>query len=266
MHRIFCDFSPSFAFSPPEQPEKSKFRKKEKNTGRYHHFTLVYHKWWYIMIWYMIWYDIWYMIPEIWRVKGTFLVILDHFLLLYPPNNPENQHFGKMKKKPGDIIILCFCTINNNHMMYVYWDMECNRQNFLSFLTIFCTFTPPLTTWKITFWKMKKTPGDNITLHKCTKNHDHMLYCSWDMTSDGCNFHFSFWAIFCPFFIPLTAPKIKIYEKIKKNNWRYHNFTWAPKTCTVPELWCTMDGWTVRRTDQWKKWHTEVGALFKDNF
>ena len=36
------------------------------------------------------------------------------------------------------------------------------------------------------------------------------------MTSDGCNFHFSFWAIFCPFFIPLTAPKIKIYEKIKK--------------------------------------------------
>ena len=128
MHRIFCDFSPSFAFSPPEQPEKSKFRKKEKNTGRYHHFTLVYHKWWYIMIWYMIWYDIWYMIPEIWRVKGTFLVILDHFLLLYPPNNPENQHFGKMKKKPGDIIILCFCTINNNHMMYVYWDMECNRQ------------------------------------------------------------------------------------------------------------------------------------------
>ena len=120
----------------------------------------------------------------------------------------------------------------------------------------FLHFYPPLTTWKITFWKMKKTPGDNITLHKCTKNHDHMLYCSWDMTSDGCNFHFSFWAIFCPFFIPLTAPKIKIYEKIKKNNWRYHNFTWAPKTCTVPELWCTMDGWTVRRTDQWKKWHT----------
>ena len=25
--------------------------------------------------------------------------------------------------------------------------------------------------------KIKKTPG-HIILHKCTKNHDHMLYCS----------------------------------------------------------------------------------------
>ena len=28
------------------------------------------------------------------------------------------------------------------------------------------------------FEKMKKTSGDIIILHKCTKNHDHMLYCS----------------------------------------------------------------------------------------
>ena len=28
------------------------------------------------------------------------------------------------------------------------------------------------------FKKMKKTPRDVIILHKCTKNHDHMLYCS----------------------------------------------------------------------------------------
>ena len=26
--------------------------------------------------------------------------------------------------------------------------------------------------------KKKKTPGDIIILHNCTKNHDHMLYCS----------------------------------------------------------------------------------------
>ena len=26
--------------------------------------------------------------------------------------------------------------------------------------------------------KMKKIPGDIIILHKYTKNHDHMLYCS----------------------------------------------------------------------------------------
>ena len=61
--------------------------------------------------------------------------------------------------------------------------------------------------------KWKKTPGDIIILHMCTKNHDHMLYCSLDMAHDGYNFYFSFWAIFCPF-TPLTAQKIKIKKKI----------------------------------------------------
>ena len=36
----------------------------------------------------------------------------------YPPNNPENQNFEKMKKILGDIIILHMCTINENHVMY----------------------------------------------------------------------------------------------------------------------------------------------------
>ena len=58
-------------------------------------------------------------------------------------------------------------------------------------------------------------PGDIIVLHKCTKNHDHMLYCLWDMTRDKFNCYFSFWAIFCPF-TPLTAQKIKIKKKKMK--------------------------------------------------
>ena len=45
-------------------------------------------------------------------------VILDHFLPFYPPNNPKNQNFEKLKKTPGDIIFLHMCTINDNHMMY----------------------------------------------------------------------------------------------------------------------------------------------------
>ena len=28
------------------------------------------------------------------------------------------------------------------------------------------------------FEKMKKTPEDVIILHQCTKNYDHMVYCS----------------------------------------------------------------------------------------
>ena len=41
-------------------------------------------------------------------------------------------------------------------MMYDSWDMELNRQNFLSFWIIFCLFTP-LTTQKIKILKKKKS-------------------------------------------------------------------------------------------------------------
>ena len=65
----------------------------------------------------------------------------------------EKSKFSK-KKTPRDIISLHLYTTNDNHMMYGYLDIRCNRQNFL--WTIFCLFnTPPppptsvLKTWKI---------------------------------------------------------------------------------------------------------------------
>ena len=66
------------------------------------------------------------------------------------------------------------------------------------FFLILDHFLPlyPLTTQNQNFEKWKKTPGDIIILPKCTKYHDHVLYCSWDMARDACNFYFSFWAIF----------------------------------------------------------------------
>ena len=103
---------------------------------------------------------------------------------------------------------------NDNLMMYDSWDMNPNRQNFLSFWAIFFPFTP-LTTQKIKMLKnRKKGPGDIIISHKCTKNHDNMLHCSWDVEHDRFNY-FSFWAIFCPFTY-LTALKIKIKKKNEK--------------------------------------------------
>ena len=48
---------------------------------------------------------------------------------------------------------------------------------------IFCDFgpffalLPPNNPENQNFEKMKKTPRDIITLHKCTKNHDHMQHC-----------------------------------------------------------------------------------------
>ena len=57
------------------------------------------------------------MVPEI-SSATIFFVILDHLFAHLPLNNPENQNFEKVKKTPGDIIILHMCTINVNHMMY----------------------------------------------------------------------------------------------------------------------------------------------------
>ena len=61
--------------------------------------------------------------------------------------------------------------------MYAYSDMECDRHNFLSFLAIFCSFTPILTP-KIKIWKKCKTPGDIDLLQMRTINQDHMMYGS----------------------------------------------------------------------------------------
>ena len=72
----------------------------------------------------------------------NFFVILDHFLHFYTPKNPENQNFEKLKKAPGDIIILQKCTENHDHMLYCSLDMARNGFNcYSSFWAISCPFT-----------------------------------------------------------------------------------------------------------------------------
>ena len=71
-----------------------------------------------------------------------------------------------------------------------------------------------------------------------------MLYCSWNMACDVCNFYFSFWAFFYPF-TPLTAQKIKISKKFKKFLEISSFYTSVPKIMiigyTVPEIWHMTD-------------------------
>ena len=84
-------------------------------------------------------YDIWFLK---YKVRQTeIFIVLDHFLPFQPPDNPENQIL-KSKKTPGDIIILHIYTINDNHMMYYSWDMECDKTNFV-ILDCFLPFHPP---------------------------------------------------------------------------------------------------------------------------
>ena len=137
------------------------------------------------------------------------------------------------------------CTKNYDQMMYSSWDMVHDRCNcYFSFWAIFCPFMP-LAAQKIKILKKwKKTPGDIIILHMCTKNYDQMMYGSWDMVCDRCNY-FSFWAIFCCFTPPLTARKIKIFKKQKTCLEISSFYMCVPKVmirwCTVPEVWCMTD-------------------------
>ena len=63
-------------------------------------------------------------------------------------------------------------TVNENHMCVVCEIWSATDRIFLSFWAIFCPFTL-LTTQRIkSLKKWKKTLGDIIILHKCTKNHD----------------------------------------------------------------------------------------------
>ena len=128
---------------------------------------------------------------------------------------------------------------------------------FFVILGSFSPFYPPKNPKNQNFEKKKKTPGD-IILHQCTKNHDHILYCSWYMVHDECNCYFSFWAIFCPF-IPLTAQKIKIYKKNEKKHLEISFYTCVPKImnrwCTFPEIWCATD----RQIHRWMEKVTHRG-------
>ena len=146
-------------------------------------------------------------------VRQTCFVILGHFLPFYPINNLKNQNFENTKKMPGDVIILQLYSTNDNHMTYGSWDMECNRNNFLSFWTIFCPFNP-LTNQIISFEKMKLNAW---RYHHFTQAyHEWQPYDVWFLKRDRQNF-LQILAIFC-YFTPPTTQKIKILIKWKKDD------------------------------------------------
>ena len=104
--------------------------------------------------------------------------------LLPPIPIHNNQNFEtNMKNIPRDIILLyihVYHTWRSYHMIYGSWNIRCNRQKFLSFWPIICSFSP-WTTWKIKILTLKKTPEDIIILPISTINDSHMMYGSWDM-------------------------------------------------------------------------------------
>ena len=194
---VICHFGSFFALLPHYWPQKLKPGKNIKKPWRYYPFT---RKW-------KVNEDQRCMVREI---KGRSDRVLLFWAIFYPPDNPKNQNFEKTTQIPQDII-LHLCTTNDNYMMYGSWDMECNRQNFLSFWTIFYDFAP-LTTCKIKiFWKNEKKTW--IYYHFTHVYHKWKIYDAWFLRYGAqqteffiiLNF-FLFWTIFCPLPPPPLLP------------------------------------------------------------
>ena len=139
------------------------------------------------------------MVPEMEGVtESNFCNFGPFFYPFSPMMTTQKIKILKLKKTPGNIIILHICTINDIHMTHGSWDMECNKQSFLSFWTVFCPFYPLNNPKNQNFGKMKHTPKDITILHRCTINDNHMMYLSYEIlsTTDRTFCHFGlFFAI-----------------------------------------------------------------------
>ena len=105
---------------------------------------------------------------EMWWTE--FFVILDHFLPFYPLTVLKTKILKNEKNARR-----YYHFTHVYHMMYGSWDMEHDGQNCFFILDHFLPFYPSKNAKNQKFEKMKKMTGDIIILHKCTKNHDHML-------------------------------------------------------------------------------------------
>ena len=145
------------------------------------------------------------------RTETIFFVILGHFMPFTPPPKKNSWSYPILFLKYISLIIII--------------------------LGYFLPFYPTNRLKNKNEKKMEKNPWRLIILHKCTKNHDYMLYCSWDMACDRCNCCVSFWAISCPF-TPLTAQKM-FQKKQKKLLEKSSFYTLIPKNDY--RLYCSWD-------------------------
>ena len=161
--------------------------------------------------------------------RSEFFAILDHFLPFDPPHNQKYQHFLKIKKSAGDIIILNLSTTNDSHMIHGSWDMKCNRQNLLVILGHFLPFYPLNSLKNENIIKMKKMPGD--VTYEIVIFHFELFFWPFTHTSHP---H------------PPNRQKNENFKKKEKSAWKYHHFTQVYlKLWSYAMLFLRYDTWHV---------------------
>ena len=187
-----------------------------------------------------------------WRTQ--FFVILDNFLLFYPPNNPKTQ---TLKKRRKAWIYYHFTHVYHRWKPYDAWLLRYGVWR-IEFFIILDNFLPfyPLKTWKIKILKKRKKHLEILSFYTSVPKIMIILYYTvpdiWCMTDVIVIFHFGlFFTLLPPMHPPLTAQKIKIFKKWKKHQEISSFYTCVPKImnrwCTFPEIWCATD----RGTDRW---------------
>ena len=123
---------------------------------------------------------IWCMVPEIWSTTDRIFVNLDLFFSLF------NQKIKIMKNEKNTQRYYYLTHVYQKWHSYDVWFLRYGAWQTKRFailghpLPFYLTINPENQNFK----KMKKVLGDIIILHKCPKNHDHILslkYSMWQM-------------------------------------------------------------------------------------
>ena len=132
--------------------------------------------------------------------------------------------------------------------MYGFWDMECNRQNFFSFWTIFTLLPPPppAPSQPLKIKISKKWKKNTWRYHHSTHLHHKWISLDVWFLRYGAQLTELFLILghFLPFY-PTNNRKNQNFEKTKKMPGDTSFYTSAPKIMiiyyTVPEIWHLTD-------------------------
>ena len=136
----------------------------------------------------------------------------------------------------GPVTFFLFKSIYNNNS----WDIDCEGLKLLLFGDVL-HFYPPKNKKNQNFEKIKKIVEDITVLHMRTKNHNHMMYSSWDTERQT-----EFFVISDDFlsFYPEQLRKSKFWKNEKKHLDMSSFYTCVPKIRNHDMMYASWD-WTI---------------------